>query len=187
MSAAQRMMEKMGWKVGMGLGREEQGMKTPLMAKKTDSRSGVIVNAPDLVGASATPPPMAAAAADGAPAEKRQKLSREEMGEPSCVVLMRNMVGPGEVDDELEDEVAGECEKYGDVLRVLIFEVTTPGFPAEETVRIFVQFDTIEAATKALEDLAGRFFGGRVVRASFFDEARLDRNELAPRPEEVVL
>merc|ERR1719427_1858599 len=36
------------------------------------------------------------------------------MKNPSKVVLMKNMVGPGEVDEELEPEVKEECEqKYG--------------------------------------------------------------------------
>ena len=33
------------------------------------------------------------------------------------------MVGPGEVDDELERETGEECEKYGKVVKCLIFEV----------------------------------------------------------------
>ncbi len=45
MGLAARMMEKMGWKEGQGLGRARQGMVTPLVAQKTDARSGVIVNA----------------------------------------------------------------------------------------------------------------------------------------------
>lgn len=95
-------------------------------------------------------------------------------------------VGPGEVDDELEDEVASECTKYGTVTRVLIFEITQENFPAEESVRIFVQFERPEEATKALIDLGGRFFGGRTVHASFYDEERFGNNELAPLPGEVA-
>jgi splicing factor 45 len=64
------------------------------------------------------------------------------------VVLLRNMVGPGEVDEALEDEVAEECTKYGQVNRVLIFEVTEAGFPPTEAVRIFIQFDKMESAVK---------------------------------------
>ena len=30
----------------------------------------------------------------------------------------------------------------------MIFEATEPGFPADQAVRIFVQFDRVEAATK---------------------------------------
>lgn len=35
----------------------------------------------------------------------------------SQVVLLTNVVGPGEVDDQLEEEVGQECTKYGAVQR----------------------------------------------------------------------
>mgnify|MGYP001974794214 CR=1 FL=1 len=41
-----KMLAKMGWKEGQGLGKSDQGMTTPLMAKKDGRRSGVIVAAP---------------------------------------------------------------------------------------------------------------------------------------------
>jgi hypothetical protein len=44
--------------------------------------------------------------------------------------------------------VGQESLKYGQVTSVLIFEVLTPGFAPEEAVRIFVQFDRSESATK---------------------------------------
>ena len=41
---------------------------------------------------------------------------------------LQNMVGPGEVDEELEPEVKEECEtKYGDIIRVT--SGTTVGHP----------------------------------------------------------
>lgn len=100
-------------------------------------------------------------------------------------VLVLIKVGPGEVDDDLEGEVAEECTKFGTVTRVLIFEITEPNFPHEEAVRIFIQFERSEQATKALIELNGRFFGGRVVRAGFYDEERFGNNELAPMPGEI--
>ncbi|KAG0337798.1 hypothetical protein BG004_007496 [Podila humilis] len=90
------------------------------------------------------------------------------------------MVGPGEVDDTLQEETAAECEKYGPVLRCLIFEVQKGRVPPEEAVRIFVKFESGVAAEKALRDLDGRFFGGRQVKGKFFDEERFDNLQLAP-------
>ena len=41
----------------------------------------------------------------------------------SDVFFFQNMVGPGEVDDDLEPETAEECSKYGKVVKCVIFEV----------------------------------------------------------------
>ena len=73
MTAAQRMMAKMGWKQGQGLGKQEQGITTPLMAKKTDRRAGVIVNA-----------------SETKPEKKAKDVSLN--GPPTRVLLLRNMV-----------------------------------------------------------------------------------------------
>lgn len=81
-------------------------------------------------------------------AAKRQRISASLAGPRSKVLLLRNMVGPGQVDDALEDEVGEECSKYGDVNSVLIFEVTEAGFPEEEAVRIFVEFEAADSAAK---------------------------------------
>jgi splicing factor 45 len=52
-------------------------------------------------------------------------------------------------------------------------------------VRIFVEMDRIESATKAIVSLQGRFFGGKEVKATFFSEDRFARRELAPSAEEL--
>ena len=58
------------------------------------------------------------------------------------------MVGPGEVDDDLEPEVKEECNgKYGDVLSVNVIELPDPPRP-EEAVRIFIEFKKVAAAIK---------------------------------------
>ncbi|KAL4444662.1 hypothetical protein ABPG77_002479 [Micractinium sp. CCAP 211/92] len=173
MSLAQKLLEKMGWKEGEGLGRNRQGMATPLVMQKTDVRTGVIVSAPGTAAVEQQQP-------------KRQRAATFNRP-PTKVVLLTNMasIGPGEVDKDLDREVGEECSKYGTVTNVMIFEVTEPGFPADQAVRIFVEFDRVEEATKALVDLQGRFFAGREVEASFFEEERFAKQELAPLASEV--
>ena len=71
----------------------------------------------------------------------------DKMKAPSKVIMLKNMVGPGEVDDELEPEVKEECEgKYGEILKVKIIE--TQGVVDTEAVRIFLEFKRQECAIK---------------------------------------
>ncbi|CAG5927015.1 unnamed protein product [Menidia menidia] len=41
--------------------------------------------------------------------------------------------------------------------------------PDDEAVRIFLEFERVESAIKAVVDLNGRYFGGRVVKACFYN------------------
>lgn len=56
-------------------------------------------------------------------------------------MVLRNMVGPEDLDDELEAEVTDECGKYGHVNRVIIYqEKQGEEEDAEVIVKIFVEF-----------------------------------------------
>lgn len=162
-SVAAKIMAKYGFKEGQGLGKKEQGMAVALQVEKTSKRGGRIIHEKEIM------PPPPALSPPSIPFEPKSEPSITEiMRSPSKIVLLRNMVGPGEVDEELEPEVKDECNtKYGDVIKVLIHEV--PNVVAEEAVRIFVEFKRIESAIKAVVDLNGRFFGGRTVKAGFYE------------------
>ncbi|CAG8482464.1 3164_t:CDS:2 [Dentiscutata heterogama] len=166
---AHRILAKYGWQEGQGLGKNEQGINEPLKVQKTDYRSGIIVNTSTNI-----------------PAQAKSDPIPSNVEVPSRVILLTNMVGPGEVDDTLQEETADECnEKYGTVERCLIFEVPHGKLPDDQAVRIFVKFEAQAAALKAKKDLNGRFFGGRSVTAKFFDESRFDKYDLAPSPAEI--
>ncbi len=57
-------------------------------------------------------------------------------------MVLRNMVGPEDLDEELETEVTEECGKYGAVNRVIIYqERQGEEEDAEIIVKIFVEFE----------------------------------------------
>ncbi|KAM7301470.1 splicing factor 45 [Ixodes scapularis] len=171
-SVAQRIMARYGYKAGQGLGKLEQGMSQALLVEKTSKRGGKIIHEKDI--------PKQAEPASLSPQPSQQQTAEsitDMMRNPSKVVLLKNMVGPGEVDEDLEPETKEECSKYGEVVRCLIFEI--PGVSDDEAVRIFIEFKRLESAIKAVVDTNGRYFGGRVVKASFYDHDKFKRLELA--------
>ncbi|XP_068209626.1 splicing factor 45 isoform X4 [Palaemon carinicauda] len=167
-SVAAKIMAKYGFKEGQGLGKSEQGIVRALEVEKTSKRGGRIVLESEESGPSPPMPPPLAPPPRTPQSDKPEAKIAHILRNPSKVALLRNMVGPGEVDDELEPEVREECNgKYGAVVQVVIFEI--PRAVPEEAVRIFVEFQRVESAIKAVIDLNGRFFGGRQVMAGFYD------------------
>lgn len=74
-----------------------------------------------------------------------QKLMRKV---DSRVIILRNMVGPEDVDETLQEEIQEECSKFGQVERVIIYnEKQTEDDDDDDSnviVKIFVEFaDTI--------------------------------------------
>lgn len=49
----------------------------------------------------------------------------------------------------------------------------------EDAVRVFLEFSKVEQAIKAVVDLNGRYFGGRMVRAFFYDVDKYRKGQLA--------
>ncbi|XP_048011519.1 splicing factor 45 isoform X4 [Megalobrama amblycephala] len=153
-TVAHKIMQKYGFREGQGLGKHEQGLSTALSVEKTSKRGGKII-----IGDST----------EKTDASKKNETNplTEILKCPTKVVLLRNMVGRGEVDEDLEAETKEECEKYGKVIKCVIFEIS--GVSDDEAVRIFLEFERVESAIKAVVDLNGRYFGGRVVKACFYN------------------
>ncbi|CAJ0960920.1 unnamed protein product, partial [Mesorhabditis belari] len=90
----------------------------------------------------------------------------------SQILMLKNMVSAEEIDDLLEDEIKEECSKYGDVEDVLIVNDE-----ANDVVKIFVKFSTTNQVDDAKKALDGRFFGGRTISASVYDQALFDHED----------
>ncbi|GFT81738.1 poly(U)-binding-splicing factor half pint [Nephila pilipes] len=106
-----------------------------------------------------------------------QKLMRRT---ESSVIILRNMVGVEDLDDDLESEVTDECGRYGAVNRVIIYqERQSEDEDAEIIVKIFVEFSSSPEACKARDALNGRFFGGRIVKAELYDQTLYEANDLS--------
>jgi len=114
----------------------------------------------------------------------RQMVMQRLMGArakmESTVLLLKNMVGPDDVDEELQAEIEEECNKYGKVENVIIYqERQSEEADAEIHVKIFVEFVLPEQVKKAKGALDGRFFGGRTVTAFVYDQELYDQQDFS--------
>lgn len=95
-------------------------------------------------------------------------------------MVLRNMVGPEDIDDDLEGEVTEECGKFGQVKRVIIYqERQGEEDGAEVIVKIFVEFREVVEMNRAIQALNHRWFGGRKVSADVYDQDRFDHSDLS--------
>ncbi|XP_070700929.1 poly(U)-binding-splicing factor PUF60a [Pempheris klunzingeri] len=106
----------------------------------------------------------------------RKLLRKQE----STVMVLRNMVGPDDIDDDLEGEVTEECGKFGQVKRVIIYqERQGEEDDADIIVKIFVEFSEVAEMNRAIQALNHRWFGGRKVVAELYNQERFDNSDLS--------
>ncbi|KAK9898345.1 hypothetical protein P389DRAFT_166780, partial [Cystobasidium minutum MCA 4210] len=172
---AKNLMAKYGWSKGQGLGATSQGMVNPLSLAESEARSKKKEH--NQSSSQHKGGPVGIATAKGRIVSdlktEREQAEREKYGEPTRVVCLTNMVGRNEVDDELVSDVSEEARKLG-VLEKCIVHVQPPYVPEDEAVRVFVVFSGLVGAWKAVKAFDGRYFGGRNVKAKFYNEQAFD-------------
>ncbi|GAA5948564.1 hypothetical protein JCM3765_004927 [Sporobolomyces pararoseus] len=189
---AERMMSKYGWTSGKGLGASESGITAALSVTRPSSSTPKLSRAQKKKQKHfgiATPQeegPKGMAArnndVDSSRTGRAEERNKEMGGEPSRVVLLENICGPHEVDDELPGEIAEEANKLGVVERcavvVVPLEDDEEGAGGErEEVRVFLVMSGLAGAYNAVRSFEGRFFGGRTVRARYYDEEAFKAGE----------
>lgn len=72
---------------------------------------------------------------------------------------------------------AEEARKLG-VLEKCFVHIQPPYVPEDEAVRVFVVFSGLVGAWNAVKAFDGRYFGGRNVKAKFYNEQALELGKL---------
>lgn len=185
-------MSKYGWKKGQGLGAAQDGIVNPLSLQDDSSKKPKHQQQPQ-EGASGGRRGHIVSETK----EAKDKAEKDKFGEPSRFVLLTNLVGRSEVDQDLPSEIcaslprslhdldrlmcvcvcvriAEEAQKYGIVQRCFVHTMPMTA-PPEEQVRVFIVFSGMVGAWKAVKDFEGRFFNGRNVRARFFPDVWAER------------
>lgn len=103
------MMQKFGYKVGTGLGKQSQGITTPLIIKKTTDTACRI-----------EPSSIPLNHFISADTSARNALAANGIAITSVVVFV-GLLSLEELTDELEKELRIECELYGMVSKWMIF------------------------------------------------------------------
>lgn len=106
---------------------------------------------------------------------------------------MKNAFNPEEEterdwDTELAEDVKGECEeKYGKVVDIYVnkesvvrfFSLVPPRHPRADISlhkqgEIYIRFEAVDSASKAVAGLNGRWFGGRQIEALMVSDSAFD-------------
>lgn len=83
------------------------------------------------------------------------------------IVVIENMFVPDDFNDPdfsdlLEEDIASECEKCGEIQKITVFSKNSKG-------PVIVKFATSYAAQECIRLFDGRFYGGRKLRCFFWD------------------
>lgn len=111
-------------------------------------------------------------------AELMMKLARDPIsapgvpGGPSPCILLSGMYDPDEETElgweyAITDEVRDECTRFGPITHISVAK--------SKDGQVWIKFATIQSAQSAINELNGRWFGGRQIKAVFVDQGEYHR------------
>lgn len=106
------------------------------------------------------------------PEVKQAKLNRS----PTKVVLLTNFAAPGEAEDLVRTRAEDLMKKFGKLKTFVMREIA--GAPDKDAVRVFLEFEKLQTASKVYAGLNGTYIEGRAVKARFYDEDRFAQGDL---------
>ncbi|KAF2210488.1 hypothetical protein CERZMDRAFT_106833 [Cercospora zeae-maydis SCOH1-5] len=177
---AERLMKKLGWEKGQGLGASGDGITTALQMqaqkrkKKPDAQGGGF----------ATPTAMGkiigGKKAKPKPGEETTTGVASELDDMSPVVKLSGMLENMDVDHEIAEnnlmqEIGDEMgEQYGKVERLFIWRKKDGG-----NDEVFVKFTSPLSAVRCLKGMDGTEFADNKVEACYWDAEMFERGEYA--------
>ncbi|EME44773.1 hypothetical protein DOTSEDRAFT_152803 [Dothistroma septosporum NZE10] len=167
---AERLMAKMGYQKGQGLGADGSGITTAIVMKaekrkkKSDAEGGGYVapaNMGKIVGGK----------------KKKTENAESETDAMSEVIKLEGMLANMDVDKEIQDnnlmqEVGDELGEFGKVERLFIWRKNAGG-----NDEVFVKFTSPLSALRAVREMDGVEFADNVVKAAFFDVEKFEKGE----------
>lgn len=129
--------------------------------------------------------------------QSRSVLLKNMFDPEECVLCFDHCLVPAQLfdsresgkdwDKDLADDVKSECEeKYGPVEAIKVEKETQVCYCMDYGSRrlnsfhkgeIYVKFDSVESAKKAVQGLNARWFGGRQVSAAFISDAIMQAHQ----------
>lgn len=188
-----RMMEKMGWKKGKGLGKSSQGITTPLMLQKVNRRGGVIVQTDgifnevedDIRKEKINKKDHPTTTITNETEENQQKRNNGETSAlnddnkkhntiTSRYILLSNAIRSTEMNTSLKEEIEAEAAQFGNLLNI---HFISDKFAPEDSslINIVCEYESKDQADKAVKKLNQIILKGRKMNASIITDAEFVR------------
>lgn len=167
---AERLLRKMGWEKGQGLGASNDGITTAIVMK-ADKRKRV-------PGSNTGHIPAMGKIVGGHKKKATESADDTSHGNMSSVIKLEGMLKGMDVDKEIaENNILQEIgdhmgHEYGKVDRVFIWRGHMGG-----NEEVFVNFTSQLSALRAVKGMDGVEFAGNMVKGRFFDAEKFEREQ----------